>query len=100
MFWENALEILFLPTGATLLLFLYYKYCKKEKKPFQLYFNYYVSLLLLKLFIFTIQAHSGEYREESYIKNYNKLSVCNEFDKNRFIANLGALHRETHISCQ
>lgn len=40
--------------------------------------------MLLNLFIFTIQAHSNEHREETYIKNYNEISVCNEFDKNSF----------------
>lgn len=39
MFWENALEILFLSTVVILLLFVYYKYCKKEKKPFQYILN-------------------------------------------------------------
>lgn len=70
MFWENAFTILALPTGATLLLFLYYQVYKKEKKPFQMYFNLYFSLMLIKLFFFTIHAHANEYIKDSHtIKN-------------------------------
>jgi len=64
MYWKNAFEILTLPTVATLLLFLFYKFYKKEKKPFQLYFNYYFSLMLIKLFLFTIKAHAIEFIED------------------------------------
>lgn len=60
MYWENAMGILYLPTFSTFLLYCYHSFYKKEKKPFQFYYNMYFGLMLLSLYFFTIRAHANE----------------------------------------
>lgn len=83
MYWETALSILIVPTVATVYLFLYYRYYKKEKKQPQLYFNLYFALLVIEILFYSIQTHAEESIKRVYIgKNCNDCKADNNIAEN------------------
>lgn len=81
MFWEYALRIALLPTVATLVLYFYNSLYKKEKKPFQTYYNLYFGLLVIEMFFFTIESRACVDVTNRHISIYHETSTDSYFSE-------------------
>lgn len=104
MFWEYTLEIALVPTVATLFLYLYNSFYKKENAPFQTYYNLYFALLVIRMFFFGLESHASivnnHYLSSYYMDNENtNVSFENYFNEITKAQIRNELHFLDNIEC-